>query len=409
MKIKVNSKAKCNFFIRMHERFFFYKGWVFIIISCFTLALLSSCVSPIDNSSNINGQSFSSMGKFENLVFGIDSVSLPVEYKVSQQLQDALNDPMNDTSVFRVKIKCLQPIKADYLYQEKSYQVITENADQLSQTFSNNYGVAVNLDGSLQFISYPKNMTETYSNPDAYLSVLEKDVNFIADKQKMLEANQLKREAERQFYTEQLSAEGVTAESVVASSDEDAQNAERLFCADMSKEQIEKLAKKEGYRLHLTLPSRPQNYNPSISDSLVAKLEYSEQEVYYVRVNSVLCHTVAYGNNLWNADRIRILKDEEITQKFGEDFLQNIRSRHKIITEYIPTKGTYIHWVDKTESVEIPITEDWYVPDKIDQTEEATDRYFGGFFEARLTKQQILALAEDSDVRSIYPAQSEYK
>ncbi len=82
--------------------------------------------------------------------------------------------------------------------------------------------------------------------------------------------------------------------------------------------------------------------------------------------------------------------------------LAAIRERHGVEDKHVP------YWyVNRRGEKYIDDWRVWF--SKMDNEVKGKYYYSGGFFEAKLTKEEILALAEDPDVRSIYPAMSEYK
>lgn len=341
-------------------------------------------------------------------------------YSISDGLQTELDKPENEDALFRVlaewHIYAVPETDADFLYEGETYQEICAIKQQAYDYVLEKYKIGLTGSDGEKCWNYID--ADAYGGDwEAYLAVVEKEENFQRYKKKMIEYT-AKEQAARELFSQQYventikelergrKALGIIEEPVTSTSDDIFSDTDRLFYANLTKEQITELAKGP-YRLNLAPPLRPDGYVRQISDYLAIALEYSERETYWVRVNSVLCARTSYGNNDWNADLIRELKEEEITQKFGEDFLAAIRSRHGIDEEYIPTWGEDIRWISKTESITVPFLADWYVPGDAPGESHIYGQYNGGFFEAKLTKEQVLELAQDSDVRTIYLSQKD--
>ena len=343
-------------------------------------------------------QAFSAPDK-ENrkLVWGYDgNVSDEGLYTISFAMQKELDKPENRDALFCVSVNLNGvPYSNDFIYEGKSINEWINIAED--------YRIKLEKLGKkkakMEYEEYSRQFDELNEPYNRYKAIIEAA-------QEMALQNISKK---TQQYAEELYQKlGIKKETFIYNGSEP--ETYRLFDARLTKEQIETLAnaKECPHRIDLAIPPRPTGYEQKIADSLTVMLEYQPQETYYVRVNSVLCKKIAYGNNEYNKDLIRKLKDEEITQKFGDNFLADIRKRHGIEEVYIPYWTTGYWWPTKEKAIVKNYIGDWFVESYIAENGEKEMMYSGGFFEAKLTKAQITELAKDSDVRSIYPAASEY-
>lgn len=343
-------------------------------------------------------QAFSAPDK-ENrkLVWGYDGNASDEEsYTISSALQKELDKPENRDALFCVSVN-LNGVSYsnDFMYEGKSINEWINIAED--------YRIKLEKLGKkkakMEYEEYSRQFDELNESYNRYKAIIE-----AAQETVLQNINE-----KTQQYAEELYQKlGIKKETFIYNGSEP--ETYRLFDARLTKEQIETLAnaKECPHRIDLAIPPRPTGYEQKIADSLTAMLEYRPQETYYVRVNSVLCKEIAYGNNEYNKDLIRKLKDEEITQEFGDNFLAGIRKRHGIEEVYIPYWITGYWWPTKEKAIVKNYIGDWLVESYIAENGEKEMLYSGGFFEAKLTKAQITELAKDSDVRSIYPAASEY-
>ena len=397
-----------------------------VALTCTAAIAVAVCVPAYlhmqENHGIVGGVTSSAPEEKKELVWGLWSnlFSVPdvVTGPIDEELQKAMDDPANEGKLFRVRVTYWPwlPAADSFVFEGETYQTIVETKwgirDYVLETYKAGLSECHEKDGL-------EGVGPIYGDIDEYVERLLQNPDFLALREKFWQYTEKEKKAEEAYVIhenekqkEYRKALGIKEEAILSGSDYEQETG--AFCADMSKEQINALLEYGGknnycYRISLAIPSRAEGYDRRIADSLVAMLEYEPQETYFVRVNSVLCKWTGYGNNNYNADLVRELKDEEITQEFGENFLAAIRKRHGIEDAYVPTYGMDIRWISKTQADEVDILEDWYVPGDAPGESHIYGRYNGGFFEAKLTRDEILELAKDPDVRSIYPASSEYR
>ncbi len=315
---------------------------------------------------------------------------------IDKELQKAMDDPANEGKLFC--ISAMAPLTADenFVFEGESMASIDQ---KIAQIFPQMTQIQYELYAPYE--SYvPMEVVNQYAEAVTPLMELREQYEKQKEKIRIASLKAQLEELKKQLPSDiKISAVEETSDLLEYGSN---------CYSEVTKDQIEQLVTL-GFKVCPTIPARVEGYDRRIADSLVAMLEYEPQETYFVRVNSVLCKRTEYGNENYNADLIRELKDEEITQEFGDNFLAAIRERHGIEDAYVPTYGIDIRWISKTQANKVDILKDWYVPGDAPGESHIYLRYNGGFFEAKLTREEILELAEDSDVRSIYPASSEYE
>lgn len=361
------------------------KAWIpAVALTCTAAIAVAVCVPAYlhmqQNHGIVGGVTSSAPEEKKKLVWSIGGSSIDNEYYIiSPALQEALDAPANEGKLFCIYAKA--PLRTDenFVFEGESmasmdqkivqtHQKIAQIQDELYSPYSS---------------SIPTEVVDQFSKEaDPLMKLIDE---YGEKKEKICKAGlavQFEKLKEELAPEIQISAVGDTS---------DMYQDDFTYYATLTREQIDQIVTLGHSMIRLGIPPRPSGYADKIADSLAAKMEYEPQETYFVRVNSVICSNQIYGNCNFNVDLIRELKDEEITQEFGDNFLAAIRERHKIEDKYVPTYGIFY---DKEELA------DWYVRD---------GKVFGGFFEAKLTREEILELAEDLDVRSIYPAASEYQ
>ncbi len=348
------------------------KAWIpAVALTCTAAIAVAVCV-PVylhmqDNHGIVGGVTSSAPEEKKEIVWsmggGTNTTGAIETGPIDKELQKAMDDPANEGKLFCVRMLIPHLLNEDFVYNGRTIKEMNKQIDELAEIISNGNNSKEKIEAAQQASD-----------------------QLVKEREKAYQADMQAGEQEK------LSKVNPDIKLSLMTDNSDF-HVYRDYYAELTKEQIEEIATLGFRRIHLTIPARVEGYDRRIADSLVAMLEYEPQETYFVRVNSVLCKQTKYGNENYNADLIRELKDEEITQEFGDNFLAAIRERHGIEDKYAPINDwgeweidSYTLWTGETEKV-----------------------YFGGFFEAKLTKEEILALAEDPDVRSIYPAISEYE
>ncbi len=378
------------------------KAWIpAVALTCTAAIAVAVCVPVYLHMQENNGivGGVTSSAPEEKLVWGMggglkgDNYSGPID----EELQKAMDDPQNEGKLFC--IRATAPLSADenFVFEGESMASMQQKIDQIIQQ--------IEATTKEFYDKYPDVFTpeaaEQYNKETDRLSEFYRQ--YFDQKEKIRIAS-LKAQIEE--LSKQLPSD-IKISAIEETSDLLEYGGECY--SEVTKDQIEQLVTLGFKDIRLTIPARVEGYDRRIADSLVAMLEYEPQETYFVRVNSVLCKQTKYGNENYNADLIRKLKDEEITQEFGDNFLAAIRERHGIEDKYVPYIYDGYYWYEKDKATVKPTRGDWQVDSYTSDNGETGKAYFGGFFEAKLTKEQILELAEDPDVRSIYPAISEYE
>lgn len=379
------------------------RNWVpAVALGCTAAVAIGICV-PVylhmqENNGIVEPGTVSSAPKEkQRLVWGLQRGDTDEwEYTISERLQKELEKPQNQDALFYVSVNLNSvPYSDDFIYEGKSINEWVSIAEDYRIKLEE----LEKKKAKMEYEEYSRQFDELNEPYNRYKAIVE-----TAQETALRDINKKTRQHAEELYQKL----GIKKETFIYSGSEP--KTYRLFDARLTKEQIEMLgnAKEFPHQIDLTIPPRPTGYEQKISDSLTAMLEYQPQETYYVRVNSVLCKEIAYGNNEYNKDLIRKLKNEEITQEFGDNFLADIRKRHGIEEVYIPYWTTGYWWPTKEKAIVKDYIGDWLVESYMTEDGEKETIYSGGFFEAKLTKTQITELAKDSDVRSIYPAASEY-
>lgn len=380
------------------------KHWIpAVALGCTAAVAIGVCIPTYRNLQENNGimssaQVSSAPAKeTRKLVWGYDGETQnEMIYTVSPALQKELDKPENKEALFRVRIECygntnqFGAVLDGYEYQGETYQTIWQTRNELQTSILNKYGIVINNDKSVVDHFYIEN--DYYD----YLYRLEENQEFRVERQKLYDYIEKEKACKRQFYLDQnasLSEIGIILEPVIDNFY--IADSSNNFYATLTKEQINvMLQSRSSYRYHLALPPRPEGYDRRIVDTLALVLERGSRETYQVIVYSTLCRSMGNGVSGYNSDLIRLLREKEITQEFGDNFLAAIRKRHNIEDCYLPQ-----YYIDSEG--ERCLQKDWKAG-KVKYDNGKWYSYFdGGCFKAKLTKEQILELAQDDDVRAI--------
>ena len=178
---------------------------------------------------------------------------------------------------------------------------------------------------------------------------------------------------------------------------------EEYFAATLTKEELLEVLKT--HVAVLTVPSRPEGYSEKISDSLAATLEYLPQETYQIRIGTQKADPYGglghwtfpdtdFEEGWWTEDGY-FLPDSETPEQIP--YLTALLERHGLLGAFDPEQ--ILTPPDLHRNID---------ENGIDRYGTKEDGYCTGTIETNATKEQILALAEDEDVRTIFPGTDYY-